>query len=744
MKQFLLVVLALAVANAQLGPNPQQFQAQIVISKDPNVNGALGGTLFYDYTDQIQRINYNVGPSQIIDFAQRLEYLFCSGTCDSSTLNEPQPIFFHETTDTAASSITVTGRGTCTGWNKASPPSTGTQTVWVDTNGIACRVVFVNGKQIDFTGPTSIPAGNTFTQFQQWNCPQQQCNKEIDFMLVFDESGSIDSASWVSIKNFGAQIASAYTFGPNNIAMGLVTFSTTARLILGLTVSQQTFLNTVNNIQQAGGYTCLTCGMQYGYNEFIAHGRPNIAKVIIFMTDGKGNRDTVDFGTTVTNVHNHGVIVFAIGVAGYDINEIRFIASSIPGVQTVFTTPSYAQLGSILDSLIIATCIDIPGNPCGSGCLGFCSCGATCICPDICNDNNECTTDSCTAGQGGNGCTYTPKVCNDGNLCTTDTCSQSVTGGCVFTNISCNDNSLCTDDYCIPSAGCQSIPKICNDNNVCTADSCNPTSGCVFTPLPPAQCDSCQTVHCSNVPCSTVRCINGTCNAQPISCNDNNACSTDSCNTATGSCQYTPVNCDDNNACTHDLCDPITGCFHQAVNATFECNDNNVCTDDVCVPASGCANNNVTCVDTDPCTDNECNSVLGCQYPPTDCSSLLSTTVDQQKRACYAALCSKDRNGCYVDQIPGTKIDACQVCNGDGKSCVLGLSTGAVVGISAGLLAVIIIASVIVCAALGIFGGKKGYDVWLNHRQNMQSAHGNPLYTDHGLAGKNPLYAEKQ
>jgi hypothetical protein len=84
------------------------------------------------------------------------------------------------------------------------------------------------------------------------------------------------------------------------------------------------------------------------------------------------------------------------------------------------------------------------------------------------------------------------------------------------------------------------------------------------------------------------------------------------------------------------------------------------------------------------------------------------------------------------------------VCNGDGKSCVLGLSTGAVVGISAGLLAVIIIASVIVCAALGIFGGKKGYDVWLNHRQNMQSAHGNPLYTDHGLAGKNPLYAEKQ
>jgi hypothetical protein len=151
----------------------------------------------------------------------------------------------------------------------------------------------------------------------------------------------------------------------------------------------------------------------------------------------------------------------------------------------------------------------------------------------------------------------------------------------------------------------------------------------------------------------------------------------------------------------------------------------------------------VTCDDGDFCTDNTCNSVLGCQYPITDCTTTLSSTVDESKRGCYVALCTGARQGCFVDQIPGTKIDACQVCNGDGKSCVLGLSTGQVIGISAGLLAVIIIAAVIVCAALGIFGGKKGYDIWLNHRNNMQSASTNPLYTDRGLAGNNPLYSEK-
>jgi hypothetical protein len=94
-----------------------------------------------------------------------------------------------------------------------------------------------------------------------------------------------------------------------------------------------------------------------------------------------------------------------------------------------------------------------------------------------------------------------------------------------------------------------------------------------------------------------------------------------------------------------------------------------------------------------------------------------------------------------LEQIPGTKVDECQVCNGDGSTCRVELSTGEVIGISAGLLAVIIIASIIVCAAVGIFGGKKGYDIWLNHKNNMQGANTNPLYKDDGMTGTNPLYA---
>jgi len=47
----------------------------------------------------------------------------------------------------------------------------------------------------------------------------------------------------------------------------------------------------------------------------------------------------------------------------------------------------------------------------------------------------------------------------------------------------------------------------------------------------------------------------------PVDCNDNNACTDDTCDPAIG-CTYTEVDCDDNNACTVDTCDPAIGCIH--------------------------------------------------------------------------------------------------------------------------------------------------------------------------------------
>ncbi len=59
--------------------------------------------------------------------------------------------------------------------------------------------------------------------------------------------------------------------------------------------------------------------------------------------------------------------------------------------------------------------------------------------------------------------------------------------------------------------------------------------------------------------CQVGTCVAGQCSYAPKICNDNNACTSDSCDPNSGTCIFTPINCDDNNACTVDRCDATVG-----------------------------------------------------------------------------------------------------------------------------------------------------------------------------------------
>ncbi|MCK9419797.1 MAG: hypothetical protein M0R70_10510 [Nitrospirae bacterium] len=168
-----------------------------------------------------------------------------------------------------------------------------------------------------------------------------------------------------------------------------------------------------------------------------------------------------------------------------------------------------------------------------------------------CNDNNACTIDTCNTATG---CVYTPIVCNDNNACTIDTCNPSV--GCVYTPIVCNDNNACTDDFCDPQTGAcihTNNMAVCNDNKLCTENDI---------------------------------CSNGVCKGKAKNCNDNNICTSDFCNATTGACIHmnNTALCTDNNACT--LSDRCAGGV--CVPGTSKnCNDNNICTTDTCDTATG-------------------------------------------------------------------------------------------------------------------------------------------------------------
>lgn len=306
------------------------------------------------------------------------------------------------------------------------------------------------------------------------------------------------------------------------------------------------------------------------------------------------------------------------------------------------------------------TCED--GNACTKGdtCVnGQCVGGAV-----DCDDDNPCTTDSCTGGQcvnepiggscaDGDPCTVgdrceegkcvgTPLDCDDGNVCTQDSCDAA--HGCVHEAIwsaepvACDDGNLCTvgdmcaDGVCVPGTG----RPHCDDDNPCTDDGCVPSKGCVHIPnsLPCEDQDPCTVGDI----CRKGACTSG---AMPPDCDDGNVCTDDVCipgegcahpfNQAPcddgepchlddrcegGLCRPGPtlLVCDDGNFCTTDSCLDGVGCVTE--DNTLPCEDGSVCTEDDQCSGGQCVGTPISCDDENDCTVDTCDAVAGCAHEP--------------------------------------------------------------------------------------------------------------------------------
>jgi hypothetical protein len=271
-----------------------------------------------------------------------------------------------------------------------------------------------------------------------------------------------------------------------------------------------------------------------------------------------------------------------------------------------------------------------------------------------CDDLSKCTeNDQCREGAGGLlECRGTTKSCVDDNECTTDSCSAAT--GCVNapnTN-PCNDNKPCTtNDRCNGAGTCVGgPPPNCTDGNLCTTDSCDSTTGCVNTP-----------------------------NANP--CNDGNACTlTDTC--SNGDCIGSPeVTCDDNNACTTDptTCDPVRGCVYAP--RTGACDDGNACTTgDTCVNALCVGGLAKDCDDSNVCTTDTCNPLTedGCVH--TNNTDFCDDRVFcNGKDICANGICTHPGNPCtgnaFCSNVCNEAADNCFRANqtdcNDGLDCTL-------------------------------------------------------------------------
>ena len=218
-----------------------------------------------------------------------------------------------------------------------------------------------------------------------------------------------------------------------------------------------------------------------------------------------------------------------------------------------------------------------------------------------CDDDVFCTVDDQCVDEV---CVGTPNLCDDENECTTDSC-DGVADACINTSVpehsECDADNLCTTGECL-SGVCEFIDVVCGDENECTADSCDPSVGCINTDLNGTECGT-----------GGDLCMVGTCES--------------------GSCELEPLNCDDGGECTVDSCDPTSGCVND-----HEPLQNSPCAeDDLCVTGTcfwgGCRTEPVDCSDGDECTEDLCDSATGCYQMDLD------GTPCREDEMCLTASC---------------------------------------------------------------------------------------------------------
>jgi len=287
------------------------------------------------------------------------------------------------------------------------------------------------------------------------------------------------------------------------------------------------------------------------------------------------------------------------------------------------------------------------GAACRSG-RGASACNIGGMMCNVCDDEDQCTTDTCTAGV----CSYplspSGTSCNDGAYCTaTDRCNA--TGSCLGTGSPCDDSSSCTTDICDEGlASCMNVmlPETCLIAGTCVASgTANPTNACqscntavsttAWSPIPTGSA-------CGTERCSAGRFFPGG------ACNSSGICEPPAARDCpTGTCDGTICE----GACTAASCASGTFCS----SATLEC-------EPVIANGGGCSLSS-TCM-SGFCTDGVC-----CE---SDCSGTCSRCGGTGRCALIASGADPDRE-CAGDDV----------CNGAG---MCRMATVADAGIDAGAM----------------------------------------------------------
>eukprot|EP01084_Bolivina_argentea_P111503 198914_1 len=187
------------------------------------------------------------------------------------------------------------------------------------------------------------------------------CVSNIDAVFLLDSSGSVGTDNFEIAKNWVIEFIKFFDESNNlmNTRFGVSTFSSLADYSDNIYLNEYSTIteyeNKISNIIYDGGSTYLGDALinignnQFNENKGMRELSLGIPRLLIVLTDGIST-DNVDTG--VNSLLRLNLNIIAIGIAGYDINQLKDITDQ----DKIYGIDTFTELSTIINSVLTQSC----------------------------------------------------------------------------------------------------------------------------------------------------------------------------------------------------------------------------------------------------------------------------------------------------------------------------------------------------------------------------------------------------
>ena len=192
----------------------------------------------------------------------------------------------------------------------------------------------------------------------------RKCDRSVDIVFLLDESGSVSLTNFKEsldfVKNFATAFPDDKLSGKDGTRLGLSTFSSDYRshFYLSNYTSQSAYLSAISRVSYSGGSTYLGKALgliltdQFSEERGLRPEVDGVPRILIVLTDGKSH-DNVSI--PAENVRNKNIVIYAIGIGGYNLRQLKEFASS---ESHVYTLSTFTELDKFISTITSSACYE--------------------------------------------------------------------------------------------------------------------------------------------------------------------------------------------------------------------------------------------------------------------------------------------------------------------------------------------------------------------------------------------------